>query len=66
MEEAVKKNNAAIICAAYTVASIMFLTWCNGYNFDKRGDAAFWCAGLCIAFGTLVFFGVRDCWEERP
>jgi hypothetical protein len=55
-----KRYFVSTVCAAV----VPVMAWLAGYNFDKRGEGAFFTAWIAITVWVLVF--VHPHWAEKP
>lgn len=46
---------------------VVFLFWLGGFDFDKRGEAAFLCGLLSVLVGAIAvnFLGLHDAWSDH-
>lgn len=52
----IKQLFAAIVAASL----VCFMAWLAGFNFDQRGENAFWIGFISIVLGSVAFMAAEE------
>jgi hypothetical protein len=50
------KNIKPLILGGLTIASLWFVAWLTGYNFDERNGVVAWWGLISLLAGFIVYF----------